>query len=144
MCENLIYLKDPNSYLKLKAKMGETIDIPVACPQTKQDGHIYASIYKVSRQEFINCVNKSDIGLLRIVDTLKCEGPKPSQTAKLTINLVNYSPEPYDLVFEEGKEHYFISASDEPGVERLCGGSFILFSITVEARNKRYYDDEDD
>ena len=109
----------------MKAKIGETIDIPAVCPQSKEVGPKFAVLYQVdSRGEFDNCATKSKITAFRIVGTFECEGSRRSQTAKLAIN---YSTIPNHSEFEEGKEYYFISASD-----RLCDGFIVRFSITVD------------
>jgi hypothetical protein len=121
--------------LKLKARIGETIDIPLVCPQqSKEVSDKFAVIYRVESREFENCANKSEIFGHIIEGAFECEGSMVLQTAKFAIKAAdNSNPNPYDV--EEGKEYYFISTTGPR--KRDCDGLFILFSITIEARKQR-------
>lgn len=126
--------------MKLKAKLSETIDIPVVCPQSKELQNVL--IYKVeSREEFDKCANKSEITAYRIVGIFDCQGSKPSQTAKLAVNFANYPPKPQNAIeFEEkDKEYYFISVTYGPEntLDILCDGFYILFSVTVDISERQ-------
>lgn len=127
--------------MKLKAKLSETIDIPVVCPQSKELQ--YVMIYKVeSREEFDKCANKSEITEYRIVGVFDCQGSKPSQTAKLAVNVnfADYPPKPNAIEIEKkDKEYFFISVTYGPEnmSDRLCDGFYILFSVTVDIRERQ-------
>ena len=124
-----------NNYLKLNGRIGETIDVPVVCPQSKDK---FALVYRVeSRHEFDNCLIDAD----KLVGIMECEGSRPTQTAKLAIN---YSTIPNHVEFEEGKEYFFISTSYGPGdrFDRLCDGFFVRFSITVDSKTDREIEEE--
>ena len=129
-------LKDPENYVKLNARICQTIDVPVVCPQSKEE---FALVYRVeSRHEFDNCLIDAEKLADNIVGLIECEGSKLLQTAKFDINVLNNSPIPnYNFEFEEGKEYYYISTSHGPGdrFDRPCDGFFVRFSIKVEKKN---------
>lgn len=127
--------------MKLKARIGETIDVPVVCPQSKETGDKFALIYRVdSRHEFDNCLIDAD-KFDKLVGNMECDGSRPTQTAKLAINVENNSTNELE---EKEKEYFFISTSYGPGdrFDRLCEGFFVRFSITVDSRTAREIEEE--
>ena len=127
--------------MKFNARIGETIGVPVVCPQSKESGDKFALIYRVeSRHEFDNCLIDAD-KFDKLVGVMECEGSRPTETAKLA---VNYSTIPNHIEFEEGKEYFFISTSYGPGdrFDRLCDGFFVRFSITVDSKTDREIEEE--
>ena len=127
--------------MKLTARIGETVDVPVVCPQSKEAGDKFALIFRVeSRHEFDNCLIDAD-KLDKVVAIIECDGSRPTQAAKLAINVDDNSANELE---EKVKEYYFISTSYGPGdrFDRLCDGFFVRFSITVNSKTAKEIEEE--
>lgn len=129
-----------NSYLRLNAHIGDSIDL--VCPRSSLNDNLYeySIIYKVSsKYEFENCIiNPNNY---ETVPILKCDKQNSINPVKFTIYFVKFSPVPNALEFEEEKEYYFLSTSSgtKDGINFMSGGlcsNFNMkFSIKIDSSN---------
>ncbi len=117
-----------SDYLQLTGQIGDNIDL--VCPKldSSTDGLDYLTIYKVgTKEEFDNCIinpnNRQTVPILR------CD--KPQSSVKFTLFFIKFSPVPFALEFEEGKEYYFLTTSsgEQKGLNYMTGGLCNKFNM---------------